>query len=143
MQLPNETLTLIIPGSQNRCFGCGPANDNGLRLEFRRGEDNNVVCLATIPETFQSFPGYLHGGIIATLLDEAMSKAVRTLGVTAMTRQMEVDYLRPVPSAKPIRIEGRLIRSEGRDHWVEAKIVSAKGSILAQSKGQFVQVRSR
>jgi acyl-coenzyme A thioesterase PaaI-like protein len=72
-----------------------------------------------------------------------MSKAVRALGMMSMTSRMEVHYLRPVPSGKPIRIEGRLLRSEGRKHWVEAKIMNAKGSTLAMSTGQFVQVRSR
>jgi uncharacterized protein (TIGR00369 family) len=69
-------------------------------------------------------PGYLHGGIIATLLDEAMSKSVRARGLTAMTRQMEVEYLRPVHSGAPIRLEGRLVRSEGRKHWSEARILN-------------------
>jgi uncharacterized protein (TIGR00369 family) len=142
MQLPAEAPP-PIPGIQNRCFGCGPANAAGLQLEFHPGEDKTVFCRATIPETFQSFPGFLHGGIIATILDEAMSKAVRTLGLNSLTFQMEIDYLRPVPSGKPICIEGRLVRSEGRKHWAEAKIVSAKGSILARSKGQFIQVRAR
>jgi uncharacterized protein (TIGR00369 family) len=132
----------VLQGA-NRCFGCGPASSNGLHLEFRLAEDKTAVCLATIPESFESFSGYLHGGIIATLLDEAMSKAVRTLGIMAMTVQMEIDYLRPVPSGKPIRLEGRLLRSEGRKHWAEATITSGKGSTLAKSKGQFMQVRSR
>jgi len=127
----------------NRCFGCGPANSNGLHLEFRPAEDKTAVCLVTIPESFESFPGFLHGGIIATLLDEAMSKAILTLDIRSLTVQMEIDYLRPVPSGKPLRLEGRVLRSEGRKHWAEAIITSGKGSTLAKSKGLFVQVRPR
>ena len=85
-------------------------------------------------------PGYLHGGIIATLLDEAMSKAVRALGQSAMTRKMEVDYRRPVPSNVQIRIEGRIVRSELRKHWAEASILNAQGTVLAHGKGLFIQV---
>ena len=54
----------------------------------------------SFPNQFEGHPGFLHGGIIATLLDETMSKAVRARGLTAMTRHMEVDYKRPVPSLR-------------------------------------------
>ena len=101
-----EKLTPMAHTAQNRCFGCGPANPAGLRLEFLLAEDGSVVCLPTVPDIFEGPPGYLHGGIIATLLDEAMSKSVRARGLTAMTRQMEIDYLRPVHSGAPIRTGG-------------------------------------
>jgi uncharacterized protein (TIGR00369 family) len=140
---PDEKLTPMAHSAQNRCFGCGPANPGGLHLEFLLAADGAVVCPATIPATFDGHPGYLHGGVIATLLDETMSKAVRALGLTAMTRQIEVDYRRPVPSAAPIRMEGHVVRSEGRKHWAEARILNAKGSALAQGKGLFIEVQPR
>jgi uncharacterized protein (TIGR00369 family) len=129
--------------AQNRCFGCGQANPHGLHLEFLLAADQSVVCVAAVPNTFEGPTGYLHGGIIATLLDEAMSKAIRVRGFTAMTRHMEVDYLRPVPSAATLRLEGRITRDEGRKHWAEANILDAKGILLAQAKGVFIEVRSR
>jgi uncharacterized protein (TIGR00369 family) len=137
-----EKLTPMAHRAQNRCFGCGQANVTGLRLEFLLAEDGTVVCLPTIPDSFEGPAGYLHGGIIATLLDEAMSKSVRARGLTAMTRQMEVEYLRPVHSGAPIRLEGRLVRSEGRKHWSEARILNPRGHVLAEGKGLFVEVRS-
>lgn len=126
--------------AQNRCFGCGPANDAGLQLEFLLAEDGSVVCLPTIPEQFEGPHGYVHGGIIATLLDETMSKPVRAKELKAVTARMEVDYLRPVHSAKPIRLEGRLLRSEGRKHWTEARILDQRGRVLAKAAGVFVEV---
>ena len=126
--------------AQNRCFGCGPANPTGLRLQFLLAADASVVCLTTVPEAFEGHPGYLHGGIVATLLDESMSKAVRARGLTAMTRNLEIDYRRPVPSRAPLRMEGRILRSEGRKHWAEAKILNAKGAALATGKGLFIEV---
>jgi uncharacterized protein (TIGR00369 family) len=84
----------------------------------------------------------VHGGIIATLLDEAMSKSVRARGLTAVTGQMEINYLRPVHSGIPIRIEGRLLRSEGRKHWTEARILNARGHELAKAQGIFIQVHT-
>jgi uncharacterized protein (TIGR00369 family) len=99
--------------------------------------------LVTVPDTFDGHPGYLHGGIIATLLDEAMNKAVRARGSTSMTGRMEIDYLRPAPSGAPLRLEGRIVNSEGRKHSTEAKLLNSKGIVLAQSKGLFIAMRVR
>ena len=139
----HNALTPFAHAAQNRCFGCGPANTRGLHLEFLLAEDHSVVCLAAIPDTFEGPPGHLHGGIIATLLDEAMSKAVRARGFTAMPRHMEVDYLRPIPSKSPIKLEARVTHNEGRKHWTEASIVNEEGTALATGKGLFIEVRPR
>ena len=143
MTVTAENLTPLAHAAQNRCFGCGQANPSGLHLEFLLAEDSSVVCLASVPDTFEGPQGYLHGGIIATLLDEAMSKSVRARGFTAMTRHMEVDYQRPVPSSTPIRLEGHVTRNEGRKHWTEARILDAERTVLAIGKGLFIEVRPR
>jgi uncharacterized protein (TIGR00369 family) len=139
----NENLTPLAHAAQNRCFGCGVANPIGLRLEFFLSGEGRVVCLAEVPDTFEGPPGYVHGGIIATLLDETMSKAVRSHGLVAMTRTMEVDYKLPVKSKTPIRLEGLVVRSEGRKHWTEAKILGAEGAVLAHGTGLFIEVQPR
>jgi uncharacterized protein (TIGR00369 family) len=143
MKAHSETLTPLAHSAQNRCFGCGIANPTGLRLEFMLAQDGTVVCLASIPETFEGPRGFVHGGIIATLLDETMSKAVRSHNLVAMTRHMEVDYKLPVPSGAPIRLEGRVYHHEGRKHWAEAKILNDHGTLLAHGKGLFIEVRPR
>jgi uncharacterized protein (TIGR00369 family) len=135
-------------GAQNHCFGCGAGNPVGLKLEFavdeREGAAFRVVARAAISDDYEGPPGYLHGGIIATLLDEAMSKANRAGGVTAMTRQMQVEYLRPVPSGAAITIRGRVVRSEGRKHWTEAQIEgqteNAEAKVLARASGLFIAI---
>jgi uncharacterized protein (TIGR00369 family) len=140
--LSAETEELLYHGPQNHCFGCGPTNPVGLQLHFDITPDSAVVCQAVISDQYEGPPGYLHGGIIATLLDEAMSKANRAHGVTAMTRQMQVEYLRPVPSGAAIRIEGQVTRSEGRKHWTEARILSAEGTVLAHASGLFIAIQA-
>lgn len=138
-----ENLTPLPHTAQNRCFGCGEANPIGLHLEFFLTDDGKVVCMAEIADTYEGPRGFLHGGIIATLLDEIMSKAVRSHGIVAMTRHMEVDYLRPVPSLSVIRLEARVSHNEGRKHWTEAKILDADETLLAHGKGLFVEVSPR
>lgn len=127
--------------AQNQCFGCGPANPIGLHLKFLLAEDETVLAEANLPAVFEGPTSYLHGGIIATMLDETMSKSVRAHNITAMTRHMEVNYLRPVPSGAPLRLEGRVLRNEGRKHWTEARIFNAAGEVLAHSKGLFIEIR--
>ncbi|WP_263351885.1 PaaI family thioesterase [Acidicapsa acidisoli] len=137
-----EGLTPLVHGARNRCFGCGQANPAGLKLEFAKSPEGAVVSKAVISDQYEGPPGCVHGGIIATMLDEAMSKANRVRGVTAMTRQMQVEYLSPVPSGAPIRIEGRVNRSEGRKHWAAATIQAEDGMVLARATGLFIAIRT-
>ena len=141
MKRVEENLRPMAHSASNRCFGCGQANAAGLRLEFLLAEDGGVVTLPTVADRFEGHPGYLHGGIIATLLDEAMSKGARARGLTTMTRKLEIEYMRPAPSGAPLRVEGRVVRSEGRKHWIESEIRDAGGAVLAQAKGLFVEVK--
>jgi uncharacterized protein (TIGR00369 family) len=138
----DKDLTPFIQSPQNRCFGCGPANPVGLHLDFLVAADQSVVSVPTLTDIFEGPPGMVHGGVTATVLDEAMSKSVRVRGLTAVTRQMEVEYLRPVPSGGTFRVEGRLIRSEGRKHWTEARILDGRSHVLATAKGLFIEVRA-
>jgi uncharacterized protein (TIGR00369 family) len=135
-----KQLTPFAHAANNRCFGCGPANAVGLHLEFYLSPDNSVECRAAIADAYEGPPGYLHGGIIATLLDEAMSKAVRASGKVAMTRKMDVEYLRPVHSGTEIRIEGRMMSSERRKNWAEAAIFDSDETQLARATGLFIEV---
>lgn len=141
MDASTEKLTPMAHTAQNSCFGCGPANATGLQLEFLLAEDGSVVCLPTIPDSFEGPHGLVHGGIIATMLDEAMSKSVRAIGLMGLTSRLEIAYLSPVHSGEPIRLEGRLVRTEGRKHWAEARILNHRGHVLAEGKGLFIVLR--
>jgi uncharacterized protein (TIGR00369 family) len=127
-------------GAVNHCFGCGAANESGLRLKFFVDDEQQIICTVRLARRFEGPPGYAHGGIIATLLDEAMSKANRQHGITAMTRQMEVEYLRPVPLRQPITVIGRRTSHQGRKHYCEAEIADAAGAVLARGKALFIAV---
>jgi uncharacterized protein (TIGR00369 family) len=143
MSEQQDLLTPFAHAANNHCFGCGTGNSSGLRVQFFRAPDGSVVALPTVAGTFDGHPGYLHGGIIATLLDEAMSKSVRALGRSAMTRKLEVEYLRPVPSNTPLRIEGRIVRSESRKHFAEARILDVANTTLASGTGLFIEVSAK
>jgi uncharacterized protein (TIGR00369 family) len=135
-----KPLTPLAHGALNHCFGCGLENRTGLRLEFFIDADNNVVCHLRLASRFAGPPGHAHGGIIATLLDEAMSKSNRARGILAMTRHLAVDYLRPVPLGVPLTLTARHTGTTGRRHHIEAELADAAGNILATAKAVFVTV---
>jgi len=128
----------------NHCFGCGPANPQGLHLVFSTDDaiSGSPITKAhlQLDRLHEGPPGYVHGGIIATLLDEAMSKLNRSLDVLAVTRHMEIDYLRPVPLFQPLTLTGRHLQREGRKIFHQAEILDANGLALARGKGIFIQL---
>ena len=142
MKTPDDPATVLASGTL--CFGCGPDNANGLRLQFTidtDGEGTTISTAATrIAAQYEGPPGFVHGGIIATLLDKAMSKVNRPLRVIAMTRHMEVDYLRPVPVETKLTIQGQHVRRDGRKLFNAAQILDMDGHVLAKAKGVFVVV---
>jgi uncharacterized protein (TIGR00369 family) len=126
---------------RNRCFGCGPANPGGLQLKFVLGPGGrSYLCKFELGAQFGGTPGHAHGGIIATILDEAMGKANKLKGKVALTRRMEVDYLRPVPLDQPLVAEGRISRVLGRALYNRAELRSAEGVVLARSRGKFLTI---
>jgi acyl-coenzyme A thioesterase PaaI-like protein len=127
----------------NHCFGCGPANPQGLHLIFttETGPDG-VISTAhlQLDRLHEGPPGHIHGGIVAALLDEAMSKLNRPLNVIAMTRHMEIDYLHPAPLFKPLVLVSRHLSQEGRKLFHQAELQRPDGTVLARAKGVFIVV---
>ena len=100
----------------NKCFGCGPQNEIGLRLKFVLDEERQrFVCRFRLKSHFVGPPGHAHGGIIATILDEAMSKLNKLHSVVCLTARMDITYLKPVPLSKPLMVEGWEQRVRGRE----------------------------
>lgn len=126
------------------CFGCGPANPEGLHLAFAVvAQDETLVtarATVTLTRLHEGPPGYLHGGIVATLMDEAMSKLNRPLNVLAMTRKLEVDYLRPCPVETPLVLEAEHVRRDGRKLFHSATITHPDGTVLARATGFFLAI---
>ena len=123
----------------NPCFGCGGANPRGMKLVF----DFDQAALRVIgrfrlgPE-YQGGTGFIHGGIIATVLDEVMSKVSRFSNVRAVTAELTVEYLRPVPVDEELLVEGFATRRDGRELFHEGEIRNAAGVLLARGRARFV-----
>ena len=123
----------------SHCFVCGPDNPQGLHLTFTIDHEKiTTTAHVQLTRLHEGPPGYIHGGIIATLMDEAMSKLNRPLNVLAMTRHMEVDYLRPASLHQPLVLIGTHLSRKGRKLYHKAELQLPDGTVLAHAKGLFI-----
>src|SRR6266853_5941958 len=133
--------TRYVRLQKNYCFACGKNNPQGMRLNFTYDEERDCfVCRFRLGKRYTGPPGHCHGGIIATLLDEAMGKVNKLRHVVALTREMTVEYLKPVPLHKPLRVVGRETKVLGRTHVNAAEILNDKNEVLARSRGIFIAI---
>ena len=132
---------LLKPNPENICFGCGGANARGMQLTFEQDDPANKIRGAfRLGPEYQGGTGFIHGGIIATVLDEVMSKVSRLGNVRTVTAELNVEYLKPVPVDAEIVVEGFEVRREGRQLYHEGEIRDASGVLLARGRGRFVVV---
>lgn len=131
----------LEPNATNSCFGCGGANAQGMKLTFEQDDERRrIVGRFRMDERYQGGAGFLHGGIIATLLDEAMGKVNRFSDVRAVTAELTVEYLKPVGIAEEIIVEGWQKDRKGRNLFHEGEIRNAAGNVLARGRGRFVVI---
>ena len=131
----------LDPKPDNPCFGCGGANPRGMMLAFEQDDARQrIVGRFRLGAEYQGGSGFLHGGIIALLLDEAMGKACRFHAEHAVTAELSVEYKRPIPADSEIVVEGFVTRREGRQLYHEGEIRNGAGDLLACGKARFVVV---
>ena len=95
----------------NKCFVCGKENPDGLQLDFLiNREDESITAEFTPAKTYQGFVDIIHGGIISTVLDEAMVKLAFELGINAVTAKIETKFRKPVFSGENLKITGRIVK---------------------------------
>ena len=126
---------------RNYCYGCGADNKEGMRLKFVYDKErHSMMARFRLRSRYLGPPGHAHGGVIATVLDEAMGKVMKIHNVIALTSRMEVQFLRPVPLGEPLIAEGKPKSHRGRRYWTVAEIRNQKGEVLARSKGLFMAI---
>ena len=131
----------LEPNETNHCFGCGAANPAGMKLTFELDFDSRRTRGSfTIGPNFAGGGGFVHGGIIAVILDEAMGKLSKLVAESAVTAEMNVDYRKPIPLGKPILVEGWQEEEKGRNRFRVAEIRDPQGNLLARGKARFVVV---
>ena len=133
--------------SSNRCFGCGPSNEKGLRIKSVV-EGDQVVCDWTPDEHHLAFEGMLNGGICGALLDchsnwtaawHLMGKAGETTPPCTVTAEFHVKLLRPTPMDTTLHMSARVVESSDKRAIIDATL-EANGKVTATCRGTFVAV---
>jgi len=130
---------LLEPNPANICFGCGGANARGMQLTFEQDDSaQRIRGNFKLGAEYQGGPGFIHGGIIATVLDEVMGKVNRFRGVHAVTAELNVEYLKPVKVDEDLIVEGHEVEKSGRNLILAGEIRNQSGQVLARGGGRFV-----
>lgn len=122
---------------ENRCFGCGD-NPWGLGLKFELQKDGWVAAETSLHPNFQGFRKWTHGGIVATLIDEALVwAAMLQEGVIGPTYQVSFRIKRPVPLEEKILIRAKVLECRHKICSVRAEIADSQGQVLAIGEGRL------
>lgn len=125
---------------RDTCFACGRQNPDGLQLPIVADGAGARFEKYVIPEKYQGWTGIVHGGIVATLLDELMAWAVKTKGYSTVTAEMNVRFRKPVPVGTEISGLGWITKEEGRIVYTQSRLVDATGTVLAEATGKLWKV---
>lgn len=124
------------------CFGCSQKNPIGLKLRFAMDGD---VCRSTFTAGagHQGWTGYIHGGIISSLLDEVMAQWIWLQNIPAMTAEITVRFSKAVPINVPLSLESRRTGGKGKLHIMEGQIVLPDGSVPCRATAKFLALSEK
>ncbi len=129
--------------SENKCFVCGSDNPGGLHLHFEIDERNR--CLRTTfipPDIYQGWDGIVHGGILSTLLDEAVAKLAYELGYDIVTVKLNVTFRRPARIRQPLHVFGQLDRVTSRLIEGSSRIEDGSGRLVAEGQARLIRIKN-
>lgn len=122
------------------CFVCGKNNPGGLQLSFEIDKERQTLKTTFVATpTFQGWDGIVHGGIISTLLDEAMAKLVYELGYQSVTASLEIKFKKPAPILEPLLVYGEITEVNRRVVRAKARVTKENGTLLAEGKSTFIR----
>ncbi len=132
---------MIKQPSSSNCFVCGRQNHCGLKLDFYFDENGDVISRKVLPDCYEGYPGIVHGGVIAAMLDEASGRAYsQDPNHFSVTSELKVRYRKPVPTNTTLIIKGYRVKQRGRVAIARGEILDEAGNLLAESEGVFVDI---
>ena len=120
-----------------RCLLCGEENAHGFKLCFHPSPEGGVEAVFACRKMHEGYPDQLHGGVIASLLDSAMTNCLFSHGVEARTAELNVRYHHPVDVHQPIVLRAVKASGRGRLHHLRAELSQA-GRIRASAEAKFI-----
>jgi uncharacterized protein (TIGR00369 family) len=123
------------------CFVCGKKNTAGLQLDFSRNpQSGETEARVAFPVRLQGWRSTVHGGLLATVLDETMIKAAAASGLKCVTAEITVKFKKPAMTGVPYLAAGKVLETRGRLVTAESRICDADGQVLATATGKLFKV---
>jgi acyl-coenzyme A thioesterase PaaI-like protein len=125
------------------CFVCGLENRYGLKSRFYELDNQEIVALFVPAEEHQSYPGRLHGGIAAAILDETIGRAVLNHQETELwgvTLEFSMKFRKPVPLDQEIKVVARITEENKRSFTGTGEIILADGSVAVEGSGRYLKM---
>ena len=123
------------------CFVCGDENPGGLKAKFFF-DGKEAITELTADESFEGYRGIYHGGVLSSLLDEVMIKALLAQDIYAVTAEMTIKFKRPVRTGDKLKLVGRHVGGRGRVYFTEGEAVDENGQVYATATGKYIEARA-
>lgn len=137
MSSPGAEPHKILLEDDGHCFVCGEKNPGGLKLAWTI-EGKETFSSFAPGKTYQGWKGVVHGGVLSTLLDEAMTRLVWKLHGPAVTAEVTIRYLAPAVVGEKLRIKGRIVDDSKRLVTAQAEVVREDGTPVARAESRIL-----
>jgi acyl-coenzyme A thioesterase PaaI-like protein len=125
------------------CFVCGAKNDFGLHANFYETDANELVALINPTEQHQGYPGRMHGGIAAAILDETIGRSIcsgKDEQIWSVTLELKTRFRKPIPLDQELKIVARITSEGNRSFEGTGEIVLPNGEIAVSAGGKYMKV---
>ena len=128
--------------NSRKCLVCGLKNDLGLKASFYELDNDELAAIFTPIEEHQSYPGRLHGGISAAILDETIGRAIliRDRDAWGVTVELKLEYKKPVPLNEELKVVGRITKDTKRLFEGTGEIILPNGDIAVTAFGKYIKM---
>ena len=128
----------LCTSAHPNCVVCSPGNDRSMRLKFAASDGGGVQARFECSSAFEGYAGILHGGVVASLMDGAMTNCMFARGVLAVTAELTVRFRHPVVTGTPATVRAWIERSSPPRHLLKAEIVQG-AQVKATAAGKFLE----
>ena len=128
--------------SSKMCFVCGTMNDFGLHADFYETDNNELVALIMPSDRHQGYPGRMHGGIAATILDETIARSIcngKDEQLWGVTLELKTRFRKPIPLGQELKIIGRVIHEGNRTFEGTGEILLPNGEVAVSAEGKYMK----
>ena len=125
------------------CFVCGVNNDFGLHAKFYETDSNELVALINPSEQHQGYPGRMHGGIAATILDETIARSIcngKDEQIWGVTMEFKTRFRKPVPLGQELKVVARVTSEGNRSFEGSGEIILPNGDIAVSAEGKYMKL---